>query len=48
MKCIFCGKELTYEFEIEDNICELCMIKLNNNAFIVKTKKNIDIYNKKQ
>lgn len=26
--CSICGKKLVYQFEIDDGICEECMIKL--------------------
>jgi DNA-directed RNA polymerase subunit RPC12/RpoP len=30
-KCALCGKELIYDFEIEDGICEECSMNLKKN-----------------
>lgn len=33
MKCTICGRELVYEFEINDQICETCTLDIKYRLF---------------
>lgn len=46
MKCTICNKELKYEFEIKDNICEECYLNFSH-LLINNSRKDKNLQDKK-